>query len=117
MVEKQRIINEYLLGGSSFRQLSKKHGVSRATVHRWVSDFEGKARSSSRTLKVVDSKVMELSSKKELEVDLSAENKLLKEELNQAQLLSKLYLKMIEIAEDDLKIPIRKKYGTKQSKK
>jgi len=36
MDKKQRIINEYLLGRSGYRALSKKHGVSRSAINRWV---------------------------------------------------------------------------------
>jgi hypothetical protein len=37
----------------------------------------------------------------------------LKRELEEAKLLAEAYKRMIEIAETDLKIPIRKKYNTK----
>jgi transposase len=41
IVNKQAIIDEYLLGGISYRRLSKKYGVARATLHEWVRDFTG----------------------------------------------------------------------------
>ena len=41
----------------------------------------------------------------------------LQKQLEQEQLHNKLLTAMIDIAEDELKIPIRKKYGTKPLKK
>jgi hypothetical protein len=37
--------------------------------------------------------------------------------LEQEQLRNKLLNAMLDIAEDELQVPIRKKFGTKQSKK
>jgi transposase len=37
MDNKEQIINEYLIGGISFRSLAKKYGVSRSTINRWVT--------------------------------------------------------------------------------
>jgi len=48
---------------------------------------------------------------------LAAEIKHLQEQLEQERLHNRLLTAMIDIAEDELKIPIRKKYGTRQSKK
>ena len=41
----------------------------------------------------------------------------LQKQLEQERLHNKLLIAMIDIAEKDLKIPIRKKYGTRQLKK
>lgn len=51
MDKKQAIINEYLLGKTSYRYLSKKYGVGRSAINRWVMDFQGRERSKSRQLK------------------------------------------------------------------
>jgi len=47
-MDKQEIINEYLLGKVGYRVLSKKYGVSRSAINRWVMDFQGRQRSKSR---------------------------------------------------------------------
>jgi transposase-like protein len=39
MDNKEQIINEYLIGGISFRSLAKKYGVSRSTINRWVLEY------------------------------------------------------------------------------
>ena len=38
---KQSNIDEYLLGGTSYRQLSKKYGFSRTRIHEFVQEFTG----------------------------------------------------------------------------
>ena len=52
--------------------------------------------------------------KKALEVPLSNEVKQLQQELRKAQLHNKLLNAIIDIAEEQLKIDIRKKSGTKR---
>jgi UDP-glucose 6-dehydrogenase len=49
--------------------------------------------------------------------NLPKEVEALQKELAQSQLHVKLLTAIIEIAEDELKIPIRKKFGTKPLKK
>ena len=51
------------------------------------------------------------------EKDLQTKIKRLERELEDAQLRAEAYSKMIDIAERELKISIRKKSNTKQSKK
>jgi len=41
----------------------------------------------------------------------------LKKDYKEEQLKNKIYVKMVDIIERDLDIPVRKKYGTKQSEK
>lgn len=48
---------------------------------------------------------------------LAAQVQELQKQLAQEQLHSKLLTALIDVAEEELKIPIRKKYGTRQSKK
>ena len=47
MDKKQEIINEYLISKAGYRILSKKYGVSRSAINRWVMDFKGRQRKSS----------------------------------------------------------------------
>lgn len=113
MDKKQAIINEYLLGKASYRYLSKKYGVGRSAINRWVMDFQGRERSKSRQLKKVNSPLMKQEHAKEnLPKDVTA----LQKELAQERLYNKLLSAMIEVAEQELNIPIRKKYGTKPLK-
>ncbi len=114
MEKKQEIIDEYLLGKVGYRILSKKYGVSRSAINRWVMDFQGRERSRSRELKSV---FLPLMNQQHTGEKLPTAVAALQKELAQERLRNKLLTAIIEIAEEELKIPIRKKYGTKPLKK
>ena len=115
MDKRQEIINEYLLGEAGYRILSQKYGVRRSSINGWVMDFQGRERSTSRQLrtKVPLQLMKQEDSHKNLPKDVVA----LQKELAQERLRNKLLTAIIEVAEQELKIPIRKKYGTKRLKK
>jgi transposase-like protein len=103
-IETEAIIAEYLVGESSYRKLGIKYGVDFRNVHSWVMKYQGRS----------PKPTMKLKQKKEEEAPLSNEVKQLQQELRKAQLHNKLLNAMIDIAEDQLKIDIRKKSGTKR---
>lgn len=113
MDKKQEIINEYLLGRCSYRQLSKKHGIGSTTLHGWVQSFLGIKPIKRVAKNVIILPVMKPTDKEILPKEIEA----LQQQLAQEKLRNKLLSAMIEIAETELKIPIRKKYGTRQLKK
>lgn len=104
--EQESIVAEYLLGNTTYRKLEAKHGVNFRIIHYWVTRFQGKP------LKKAKPKIKSNDDlpKEELPTDV----KQLQEELRKAKLHNKLLNAMIDIAEDQLKIDIRKKSGTKQ---
>jgi transposase-like protein len=104
VIDKEAIIAEYLTGNSSYRKLGMKYGIDFRLVHSWVMKYQGKSRK--RTPKPKEQKVEEPA--------LSNEVKQLQQELRKAQLHNKLLNAMIDIAEEQLKIDIRKKSGTKR---
>lgn len=114
MDKKQQIIDEYLLGNAGYRVLSKKYGVSRSAINRWVMDFQGRPRSKSRVLKAVHLPLMKQDDSRE---KMPKELEALQKELAKERLRNKVLTAIIDIAEEELKIPIRKKYGTKPLKK
>jgi len=114
MDKKQEIINEYLLGRIGYRALSRKYGLSRSTLNRWVMDFQGRERSKSREITTVHLPLMR---PEDTKTKLPGELEALKKELVQERLRNKLLTAIIDVAEEELKIPIRKKYGTKPLKK
>lgn len=92
------MVAEYLRGGVTLRELERRHGVSFSTIHRWVKAHErGEA-----------GKV----SPREM-VEMPKDIRKLQRELHEARLEAKLYKTMIEIAEKEMGIPIRKKSGAK----
>lgn len=105
--EQEAIVTEYLTGDLSFRKLGIKHGVDFRVIHYWVSQFQGKvvSKRKAKTKEEAEPLVQE---------DLPTDVKQLREELRKAKLHNKLLNAMIDIAEEQLKIDIRKKSGTKQ---
>ena len=107
--EKRRdeIVGEYLKGGLSYRELEEKYVVASSTIHRWVQAYERAAgpeelsRGKERRALVVK------------ESELSGEVRELRRELEEARLYNKLLNTMIDIAEDQMGINIRKKRGAK----
>jgi transposase-like protein len=115
---KQAVVKEYLGGGISLRKLGKKYGVSGTAVNRWIIAYEESVNAEALAAKAGTLQTMEeANSQLAPPVSMAAEIKQLKEQLKQEQLHNRLLTAMIDIAEEELKIPIRKKYGTRQSKK
>lgn len=104
--EQEGIIAEYLLGDTTYRKLGAKHGVDFRAIHNWVTRFQGKpVRKVKPKIKSTDELPQE---------ELPTNVKQLQEELRKAKLHNKLLNAIIDIAEEQLKIDIRKKSGTKQ---
>ena len=115
---KQAIVNEYLVGSSSYRKIGKKFGICYKTVNRWVLEHQNAADNERLEAKAATLQPMkEDNSITPLPALLAAQIKELQKQLEQEKLHNRLLTAMIDIAEEDLKIPIRKKYGTKRSKK
>jgi transposase-like protein len=106
---KQEIINEFLLGQISYRQLAKKHKIGRSTVHRWLQTYNGitPVKMVARDIVILPEMIQEIRN------DLPSDVIELRRQLEQEKLRTKLLTAMIEIAETELNIPIRKKSGTK----
>jgi len=104
---KEVIIAEYLAGGTSFRKLSTKYGIKHQTIHEWVQTYQGR-----RKQKI---KVNHFNGRPKKTEPSVSDVKKLQQELVKAQLHNKLLNAMIDFAEEQLGVPIRKKYGTKQS--
>ena len=114
MTIKDKIVDEYLTGELSMAKLADKYGFGKTSVHRWVMEYERRYGSKAEILKELTSPAMDPEDKKEDTADNFA---LLRKELEEERLRNKLLTAMIEVAEEELKIPIRKKYGTKPLKK
>jgi transposase len=115
---KEAAITEYLKGGVTYDKVGKKYGVDLGTVRYWVLKYYELQKKCNpefippkkhqRLLKP------EVIQQREQEA-LPKETKLLQEELRKSRLHNKLLESMIEIAEQQLGIEIRKKSGTKRS--
>lgn len=104
--EREAIIAEYLMGGTTYRKLEKKYNIDFRTLHSWVRKFQGKPVSKEKSTKPPK--------QSEQQEQLPTDVKVLQEELRKAKLHNKLLNAIIDIAEEQLKIDIRKKSGTKR---
>ena len=105
ITQKEEIISEYLSGISTYRRLAEKYGISPGTSHKWVKESEAMA-----LKKVIKTNLSDLTGEEPVPTDI----KQLQAELHKARLHNKLLNAMIDIAEEQLKIDIRKKSGTRQ---
>jgi transposase-like protein len=103
--KKESIIAEYLLGEISYRQLGFTHNIDFRLIHSWVKKFQGRQVQKSKQKLVVKHAPIE---------QLPTDVKELQEQLRKSKLHVELLNTMIDIAEDQLKISIRKKSGTKR---
>jgi len=103
---KESIIAEKLTTEISYRALAAKYNLKFQTVHRWVQEYQGKMRNRKSDKKNIPESV---SGAYQLPTDV----KKLHEELRKARLLNEVLNEVINVAEEELKIPIRKKFGAK----
>lgn len=117
-INESAIVSEYLRGGVSYRQLQAKYGCSIATLHRRVHKYmEGKEYKAAEKEATVFKQVREVLSEEEPVTDetMPSDIKALQAELRKSRLHNKLLNEMLNIAEEELNVPIRKKHGARQS--
>ena len=106
--DRMQIIEEHL-NGAIFYSLGKKYKISRSSVIKdWMINFG---------ILTKESEVMSKKTNQEVSEELKSlllENKRLKKALTEERLRSTAYDKLIDVAEEMFKIPIRKKPDTKQ---
>ena len=105
---KKEIVGEYLAGGRSYRELAAECGVNFRTIHRWVLEDGRKRRKTRSEIRAVRGEVTNG------EEELPVEIKQLQAELRKAELHNKLLNAMIDIAEEQMGVSIRKKAGAKR---
>jgi transposase len=105
---KQKVIHEVQSGILSKEEARRRYGIKgNCTILTWIRKFE------SQNVKFT---TVMARSKKDSKDDLMLRIRELERQLELEKLRSFGYSKMIEIAEQELKISIRKKSDTKQSK-
>jgi transposase len=113
---KRQIVEEYFSTGVSKDFLQHKYDIrAKSGILRWIRSL-GYLRVKEKVgnLGLTNSMILAKSIKKEpAPQDAQAEITRLKRALEDERLRSQLYLRMIEIAEQEYHIPIRKKSGTK----
>ncbi len=119
---KQQCITEYLTQGTGYRQLAAKYGVSRTTINKWVMIHQG-IHNLPLTQKQVQYNSSAMNSSKEKSSEAALQNQavlqqkiaLLEKQLQWEKLRADALDTMINIAEKQLEITIRKKSGNQQS--
>jgi transposase len=110
---KRSVLEEYLNGTIPVRQLEKKHKLGNSRITVWLKEFGyevKKAYFHSAIFKELPEMPKKIPIIKESTIDTEAS---LKKQLEDALILAEGYKRMIEIAEQDYKISIRKKSNTK----
>ena len=108
-----KVVTEYLETGISQKELRKKYGFrGNSSISTWMRKFGMKTPNENQLkLQRIMSKELPKSPR---EVELEKKVQELENSLDKAQLRSLALDTMIDIAERELKISIRKKSGTKQ---
>ena len=120
---KDQIIQEYLLTGCGFRKLAAKYGVSRTTICKWVLIHQGIHNlPPTENQQSYSTSSMNSAPKKSTNQDQSKEELLqkiatLEKQLAHQELKVVVLDTLIDVAEKQLNISIRKKPGTQQPKK
>ena len=105
---KLKVVYEVLRGEITKESCRAKYGIKgHCTVLKWIRKFD----LSKETI------LMGQKEKTSQSTELKARIRLLKQELTYEKLKSEALSEMIDIAEEEFKISIRKKSGAKQSKK
>jgi len=108
---KMQVVRELERGKITQAEASRRYGIlGHSTVLKWCRKY---GRQRSRVNEIRKRNVME-----ERDVELLRllnENKALKEELEAARLKNVVLETLVDVAERELQIPIRKKYGAKRS--
>jgi transposase-like protein len=121
---KQQAIHEYLHEGVGYRTLAKKYGVSRTTINKWVMVPQGihnlppTENQQKYYLSPVKNKNKNQSAASDEEI-LAMQEKiaLLEKQLQWEKMRADALDTMINVAEKQLDISIRKKPGAQQSEK
>ena len=116
MIKREKIIQEYLTTHKSYRALASQYGISRSALHRWVLKSKGIRCPSVERWFPKEPYLSEMAKPKIKAIE-NSDSKKLRKKLAEEQMRSAALMKMIEIAEKEFKINIRKKSGAKRSEK
>lgn len=116
--DKMSIVREYIETGLPASEIVTKYGLSTPMVlYAWVDKYLSRKECLSLEPETDNPTDMAKKTKQQLEDELKKakeENKRLKEALELEKLRSRAFDTMIDVAEKNFNIPIRKKAGTKQ---
>ena len=111
--EKLQIIEEYMNSGESMETFQAKFGMGHCTLSRWMTKF-GLLNTSQKQFNEMKKAVEPSPEKSKRELMLEAKVAQLEKELKEEKLKSMAFSTMLDVAEEELGIDIRKKAGAKQ---
>jgi transposase-like protein len=111
---KWRVVQEVLTGKMTKEAAGKAYGIKgNSAILYWMRKYSGNR--DYRHTHTLPKDLSAMSQSKEQQ-ELQERIKQLEEELRRANLRADLFQKMVEVAEDQLKIDIKKKFGAQPSK-
>lgn len=117
---KEQIIQEYLTEGGGFRKLAEKYGMSRTTICKWVMIHQGihnlppTEKQQRYSVYSMSKKQKSTAGEQQTNEALQQKIEVLEKQLEWEKLRVEALDTMINIAEKDLNISIRKKSGAQQ---
>ena len=121
---KEQIIQEYLNTGCGYRKLQTKYGISRTTICKWVQVYQGVHNLQPTDLQqkhyispMAKKAKEQQQGVSENETALLQKIAALEKQLAHQELRAEVLDTLINVAEKQLNISIRKKPGTQQSRK
>lgn len=115
---KLKVIEQVLSGEISMCEASRRYKIAgNCTVSRWISKFM--SQNNSNVNQEPPDMVRKLSENEDPQGEIArlrAKIKQLEDQLEYEKLRSEAYETMIQIAEKEFKLPIKKKFGAKQSR-
>lgn len=106
----RQVVAHYLSGQEGYLLTARRFNVSRTQVQNWVSRFSSDLGPVSHPLPMTPSEQQELEALRKIKKELE-------KKLEQANMQIFGLQTLIDVAEESLQIDIRKKPGSKQSKK
>ncbi len=111
--EKLQIIEEYMNSGESMETFQAKYGMGHCTLSRWMTNF-GLQSTTQKQYTEMRKRIDESPEKTLRERTLEAKVAQLEKDLMVERLKTEAANAMIDVAEEELGIDIRKKAGAKQ---
>ena len=111
---KEQVVTAYRMGNDSLSIVAERFGLKYFTHHHWVYE-NNRSSQSSKSAILAPSNLVSVKEENLSPEAMGALIKELKHELSLEKIRSESLSKMIEIAEREFKIDIRKKSGAKQS--
>ena len=111
--EKLGIIMEYMNSGESMEKFQTKKMMGHCTISRWMTKF-GLSKTSHKQFEEMGKKTEVSEDKSQRELILEAKLAQLEKELKDERMKTLAYKTLIDTAEEELGIDLRKKSGAKQ---